>query len=56
MFKESDFYIIQDLESVLLKAANGENIAPEETLMTYFEKDIEKDRFVNQLSNACRYD
>jgi hypothetical protein len=49
-FKQSDFNVIQDLESVLLKAANGEKVAPDEALMTYLEKDIDKDRFLNQLA------
>ena len=47
-FKLSDYNVIQHLESVL--PANGEKNSPEEALMTYLEKDIDKDRFLNQLA------
>ena len=49
-FKQSDFNVIQDLESVLLNAANGEKYSPEEALMTYLKEDIDKDRLLNQLA------
>ena len=49
-FKQSDFNVIQDLESVLLNAANGEKYSPEKALMTYLEKDVDKDHFLNQLA------
>jgi len=49
-FNQSDFNIIQDLECVLLNAGNGEKVGPGEALMTYLEKDINKDRFLSQLA------
>ena len=43
-------HVIHELESLLLKAANGGKVVPGEELMTYLEKDIDKDRFTNQIS------
>ena len=49
-FKQPDFHIIQNLESLLIKVANRETVQPEESLLNYLEKDIDRDRFIVQLS------
>ena len=49
-FYQSDMHVIHKLESLLLKAANGEKVVSGEGLMTYLEKHIDKDRFKNQIS------
>ena len=50
IFKQPDFHIIQNLESLLIKVANRETAQPEESLLNYLEKDIDRDRFIVQLS------
>ena len=49
-FKQSDFLIIENLESLLINSANGENVAPSESLFNYLEGDVDKDRFITQLT------
>ena len=50
-FKQSDFLIIENLESLLINSANGENVAPSESLFNYLEGDVDKDRFITQLTD-----
>ena len=44
------FQLMQSLETLLIKAANGEVSKPDESLLTYLEGDIDRERFVIQLS------
>ena len=48
-FKQADFDIIQKLESLLLDVANGKPSLPDESLLKYLEKGIDKGRFISQL-------
>lgn len=41
--------MIQSLEPLLLKAANGEAVQPDEFLLKYLERDIDRVRFTAQL-------
>ena len=48
-FDQSDFQVIQGLESLLLDAANGKNSQPDKFVLEYLENDIDQDRFIAQL-------
>ena len=48
-FKRADLDIIQKLESLLLDVANGKPSLPDESLLKYLEKGIDKGRFISQL-------
>ena len=48
-FDQADFKTIQSLESLLLKAANGKIVEPDELVLKYLGRDINKDRFTAQL-------
>ena len=49
-FSQVDLQIVHSLETLLLKASNGIIVEPEEILLQYLEKDINKERFIAQLS------
>lgn len=49
-FSQVDLQIVHSLETLLLKASNGIIVEPEEILLQYIEKDINKERFIAQLS------
>ena len=49
-FTQSDMNFMRELESVLVKVANGENPVPGEELMIYLKKDIDNDQFMIQIS------
>ena len=49
-FEQPDFLIIENLETTLIKSANGNKIVPDESLLKYLEGDIDKDRFVTQVT------
>jgi len=49
-FDQTDFQIIQNLESLLLDVANGKPSLPDETLMNYLGNDVNQDRLFPQLS------
>lgn len=49
-FEQPDFLIIENLETTLIKSANGDKIVPDESLLKYLEGDIDKDRFVTQVT------
>ena len=42
-FEQPDFLIIENLETTLIKSANGDKIVPDESLLKYLEGDIDKD-------------
>ncbi len=48
-FDQADFRIMQSLENLLLKAANGEVLKPEQSLLAYLERDIDTEKFAIQL-------
>ena len=48
-FDQADFQIMEKLESLLIKVANGEVAHPDESLLKYLENDIDKARFAVQL-------
>ena len=49
-FEQPDFLIIENLETTLIKSANGDKIVQDESLLKYLEGDIDKDRFVTQVT------
>ena len=49
-FNQSDFPVIQKLESLLLDVANGKISQPDKSVLEYLENGIDKDRFIAQLS------
>ena len=40
---------MQSLENLLLKAANGEVLKPEQSILAYLERDIDTEKFAIQL-------
>ena len=48
-FEQPDFAVIENLESSLIRTANGESVVLGESLLRYLEGDIAKDRFITQL-------
>ena len=48
-FDQADFRIMQSLENLLLKAANGEELKPKQSLLAYLERDIDTEKFAIQL-------
>lgn len=49
-FDQTDFQLIQKLESLLLDVANGKPSLPDETLMNYLGNDVNMDRLLPQLT------
>ena len=48
-FEQPDLVVIENLESSLIRTANGESVVLGESLFRYLEGDIAKDRFITQL-------
>ena len=49
-FNQDDCEMVQKLESLLIDAANGKPSTPDESLLVFLEKDINKAKFLSQLT------
>ncbi len=52
-FDQADFRIMQSFENLLLKAANGEVLKPEQSLLAYLEHDIDTEKFGKTILERC---